>query len=188
MALTQNAARAKRQRLNIMILKLGHVLHPCHFIVEGPLTPCILRRICTIELLSGIKLLYGNPDGKHQPPIKKGQSTLCRCINDVNLMKKTKMRMGKNMEKHPKPWKNYEKYILPSNFLLPNRPPSPPRRWPVACAEGVPHVVPSAARSGGRASRSLASHVGSTGHPTWEVLGGSAPRFRNSIPNHLGWC
>ncbi len=54
--------------------------------------------------------------------------------------------------------------------------PPPPRRWPVACAEGVPHVVPSAGRSGGRASRSLASHVGSTGHPTW----GSAPR------NHLG--
>ena len=92
--------------LNIIILKLGHVLHPCLFIVEGPLTPCILRRICTIELL---------PGSNH--PSKRGKSTILQMYEWCESHEKTKKWVWeKTGEKHRKTHKKKEKTMKTTSY------------------------------------------------------------------------
>lgn len=84
--------------LNILILKLGHVLHPCLFIIEGPLTPCILRRICTIELL---------PATTHQKgAINHSANVWMMWISWENPTMSLGKNRGKNIEKHKKNTEN----------------------------------------------------------------------------------
>ena len=111
-------------------------------------------------------------------PSKRGNQPFCKCMVRCASHEKTNNEFGKKQGKTSKNTENIMKttsYPHISSFQIG---PSPPRRWPVACAVGVPHVVPSVGRSGGRASRSPASRVGSTGRPTL-VLGGVGSEGRN---------